>query len=62
LYSQSLPRTRAITDRSGGGAPNHAFASAGRIAVVITSPIFASPRIRLSRIWSSVRPRSVSRL
>src|SRR3989442_796805 len=57
VYSQSGPRARAITDRSGGAVPNHAFASllvidvhqlpdlVGREEQVVLDLLFGEPEI-----------------
>ena len=55
-------RERAITDRSGGAAPNQSFAWRGSSVVFIVSPTFSVANSRFFLIWSSFRPMSCRRL
>jgi hypothetical protein len=59
VYSQSAPRERAITERSGGATPNQAFASFASPGLRIGSPTFSAVNMRLSFTCASVRPSSV---
>ncbi len=51
-----IARARAITDRSGGGAPNQVLPSSRVIEIFIRSPTLSPVNSRLSRIICSDRP------
>ena len=53
-------RAREISVRSGGGAPNHFFASGTGIALCISSPILVWSKIRFCSASGSGMPRSIA--
>ena len=51
-----------MTVRSGGVTPNHSADCLGATGMAMTSPTLSPMNMRLSRICSSLRPRSARRL